>query len=201
MHHVNQGEAMTTRRLSTAITFTTLLAGLTLGSGSASAGEPVDPDTLQPPPPPGAECWSIGSGVRCETFFLVDVANEPGFELPCGTFYETIYDYRTGIRWYDTEGNLVKRLVHQDAEGTWSLSPTGAGPTVALSAHGGWGEVYPVPGDESSAVGKAYGNGWTIKDDNGGVIAHIAGLERDDEFHGVFRFESAFDAVCAALTG
>lgn len=182
-----------------AIAVATVLAGLTLTSGTASASSPVDPDTLQPPPPPGAECRAIGSGVRCDTFFLVDVVNEPGFELPCGTFYETIYDLRTGIRWYDTDGNLVKRLVHQDAEGTWSLSPTGAGPTVSVSAHGGWGEVYPVPGDETSAVGKAYGNGWTIKDEHGGVIAHIAGLERNDEFHGVFRFESTFDAVCAAL--
>ena len=177
-----------------------VLAAATVISASAAAGSDVDPATLQPPPPPGAECWAIGSGVRCDTVFLVDLVNEPAFDLPCGLVYETIYDDRTGIRWYDTDYRLVKRLVHQDAEGSWSLSPTGAGPTVHISAHGGWGEVYPVPGDESSAVGKGYGSGLTVKDDHGGVIAHIAGLERDDEFHGVFRFESAFDAICDALT-
>ena len=39
-----------------------------------------------------------------------------------------------------------------------------------------------------------------VKDDHGGVIAHIAGHEGGDEFHGLFRFDSAFDAICAALT-
>ena len=186
------------RKISTAIAG--LLAGLTVASPTASAGSSVDPGTLQPPPPPGAECQTIGQGVRCDTFFLVEFVNEPGFELPCGTFYETIHDMRTGIRWYDSDGRLVKRLVHQDAEGSWSLSPSGAGPTVVISAHGGWGEVYPVPGDESSAVGHASGNGLIIKDDRGGVIAHIAGHEGGDEFHGLFRFDSAFEEICAALT-
>jgi hypothetical protein len=185
---------------STAIAVGLLLAGLTVASPTASAGSAVDPDTLQPPPPPGAECQTIGSGVRCDTFFLVEHVNEPGVELPCGTVYETIHDMRNGIRWYDTDGRLVKRLVHQDAEGTWSLSPAGTGPTVVISAHGGWGEVYPVPGDDSSADGHASGNGLIIKDDHGGVIAHIAGHDDGNEFHGLFRFDSALDAICAALT-
>jgi hypothetical protein len=179
--------------------FTTVLA-----AGPAAAGPVVDPSTLQPEPPPGAVCRANGPWTICQTTFLVDVVNEPilGFDLPCGTVYETIYDLREGIRWY-LDGKLVKRFVSQNAEGTWSLTPTGAGPTVKISLHANWRDEYAVPGDESSALTTLHGSGFTASAPGAGVIAHIAGLDLPDGTHrGVFRIvEDAESAatLCSAL--
>ena len=181
------------------------LASLGLTAVPASAGPIVDPSTLQPPPPPGAECQAAGQWIICQTVFVIDSVNEPilDFALPCGTIYETIHDDRFGIRWYNADGELVKRFVSQDAQGTWSLSPTGVEPTVTITAHANWGEVYTVPGDESSFVGSLQGDAFTVRAPGYGVIAHIAGLELSDGSHrGDMRFIEDPDVaaeLCAAL--
>jgi hypothetical protein len=174
-------------------------------SAPAAAGPTVDPSTLEPAPPPGAVCRADGPWVICQTTFLLDLVNEPiaDFDLPCGTLYETIYDLREGIRWY-LDGKLVKRFVSQNAEGTWSLSPTGAGPAVTVALHANWRNEYAVPGDESSGPQTFHGSGFTIRAPGVGVIAHIAGLDLPDEPHrGVFRITDdpqVAAALCAALT-
>jgi hypothetical protein len=171
----------------------------------AAAGPVVDPSTLQPQPSPGAVCQADGPWTICQTTFLVDVVNEPilFLDLPCGTVYETISDLREGIRWY-LDGKLVKRFVSQNAEGTWSLSPTGAGPAVKISLHANWRDEYAVPGDESSALTTSHGSGFKVSAPGVGVIVHIAGLELPDgTHHGVFRVvEDAASAakLCDALT-
>ena len=171
----------------------------------AAAGPVVDRSTLQPQPPPGAVCRADGLWTICQTTFLVDMINEPipFLDLPCGTVYETISDLREGIRWY-LDGKLVKRFVSQNADGTWSLSPTGAGPAVKISLHASWRDEYVVPGDESSALTTFHGSGFTASAPGAGVIAHIAGLDLPDGTHrGVFRIvedaESAAN-LCDALT-
>lgn len=180
------------------------LAGLLWMAGPAAAGPLVDPSTLQPPPPPGAECRADGQWIICHTSLVLTPVNEPVAELPCGTVYETSTDVRRGIRWYNSDGKLVKRFVTQDLEGTWSLSPTGAGPTAKLSAHDNWRNVYAVPGDESSGPTTFHGNGITVQAPGFGVIVHIAGLDLPDGTHrGVARiFEDPEVAaeLCAALT-
>ena len=171
----------------------------------AAAGPVVDPGTLQPEPPPGAVCRADGPWTICQTVFLVDVVNEPiiDFGLPCGTLYETVYDLREGIRWY-LDGKLVKRFVSQNAEGTWSLSPTGDGPTVTIAFHANWRNEYAIPGDESSGPEALHGSGFSVRAPGVGVIAHVAGLELPDGTHrGVLRFiddPQVAAAVCAALT-
>jgi hypothetical protein len=171
----------------------------------AAAGPVVDPGTLQPEPPPGAVCRADGPWTICQTVFLVDVVNEPiiDFGLPCGTLYETVYDLREGIRWY-LDGKLVKRFVSQNAEGTWSLSPTGDGPTVTIAFHANWRNEYAIPGDESSGPEVLHGSGFSVRAPGVGVIAHVAGLELPDGTHrGVLRFiddPQVAAAVCAALT-
>ena len=88
--------------------------------------------------------------------------------------------------------------------GRWSLSPDGAGPFVSISAHGNWGEVYPVPGDLGSAVGNSQGAGIKASAPGFGVIVIIAGYESPDAFHGVARFPedpAVAQELCAALGG
>ena len=95
----------------------------------ASAGQPVDPSTLTPEPPPGAECRATGNGVICDTVFDASIPTPlPVAELPCGTLHETNSDLRDGVRWHDAEGRLLERQVTQQLRGTWSLSARHVGP-------------------------------------------------------------------------
>jgi hypothetical protein len=181
------------------------LAGLIWMAIPAAAGPVVDPSTLQPPPPPGAECRLDGAWIICHTSLVLNPVNDPVADLPCGTVYETSTDVRRGIRWYNSDGKLVKRFATQDLEGVLSLSPTGAGPTAKVTAHQNWRNVYAVPGDESSGPTIFHGTWITVQAPGFGVIVHIAGLELPDGIHhGVARsFEDPEVAaeLCAALTG
>ena len=166
-----------------------------------AAPNTVDPDTLTPPPPPGAQCKDTGNYVICQTVFEDPVANEPFLDLPCGTTYLTASDHREGIRWY-SGGLLVKRFFTQDAEGTLSLSPTGeAGPTVRFFAHENYRLYYSVPGEEASAIVTAHGlDIRVLVPGSGGLI--VAGTRSTEGTqHGVFRLEDqrVADALCEAL--
>jgi hypothetical protein len=176
------------------------LTAVIAASVPAAAGPIVDPNTLTPVPPPGALCRADGSWTICHTVFLEDIANEPSFELPCGTVYATSHDDRTGLRWY-ADGLLVKRQVFSHPTGSLSLSPTGDGTTVRFSGHRTWTDIYTVPGDEGSAVETFRGLDLHLFMPGGAV--QIAGLQLSEtEHHGVFRFPEspqAADALCAAL--
>jgi hypothetical protein len=166
----------------------------------AAAGQAVDPATLTPEPPPGATCSANGPRlVLCHTVFIEDFVNEPAGELPCGVIYETSHDPRTGLRWYE-DGLLVRRQVFSDYGGTWSLSPTGDEPTVRIEGHTNWVDTYAIPGDEDSASTVVRGLGFRAFVPGG--VVQVAGLERPDAAHGVFRFPddpAAAEALCAAL--
>jgi hypothetical protein len=172
----------------------------------ASGAQAVDPNSLIPVPPAGADCSADGQWIICHTSLSFAPVNEPsGDVLPCGAVYQTGTDERRGIRWYNSDRLLAKRFVTQDVDFTWSLSPTGAGPLVTLSAHNNWRNVYAVPGsDADTGPQLTHGNELTISQAGGGVIAHIAGLDGNDDTHrGVFRFfddPAVLASLCAALT-
>ncbi len=194
-----------------------LSAALLLGAAPAAlAGASVpDPGVLVPPPPPGAECQLNGPWTVCRSGISIEPINEPAFDLPCGTVYQTSVDVRSVTRWY-SDNKLVRRHVYQRAEGTWSLSSIGADPRVTFIANANWGEVYTVPGDLSSNVGHQRGTDLLAKSPDGGIVAHISGqthLDRQgvEQFDGMFRWidgpvdaavaEAVADALCEALGG
>ena len=189
-----------------------MLATLLLACGAAlAAPKSVDPDTLTSPPPPGAECKDTGNFILCQTFFdEPSLVNEPVFELSCGTVYETSNAHREGIRWYSKEGLLLRRFVTEDVQGTWSLSPTGEGPTVRFFAHDNWTDVYTTPGDEESVSTTYHGDSFTAMAPGYGVLFHIAGIDLPNGTHhgagGAFFIDDegnvdpeADAALCAAL--
>jgi hypothetical protein len=150
------------RRIIVALMLAMVGAAVTAGAALA-APRTIDPNTLTPPPPPGAECNQTGNYIICQTFFdEPSLVNEPAFELSCGTVYETSNVHREGIRWYSAEGLLLKRFVREDAQGTLSLSATGEGPTVRFFAHDNWTDIYTTPGDEESASTTYHGVGLRI---------------------------------------
>jgi hypothetical protein len=197
--------AMMTVRKALARIVLLALAGVLLIAAPASAGPTVDPSTLTPPPPPGAECRLDGQWIICQTSLVIDRVNEPTeVVLPCGQPYETSHDVRRGIRFYNTEGLLVKRFAIADVQGTWSLSPTGEGPTVDVRANANWWIVLAVPGDESTGELTQHGNEFTVSSPGSGVLVHIAGLDLPEGDHrGLFRVEvdpQVAAELCAALT-
>jgi hypothetical protein len=172
------------------------------GTATVAAAD-VDPSTLTPPPPPGANCHTTGPDrVVCDTILNADLENVPDFELPCGTLYLTGTDYREGFRFYE-DGLMVRRHVTADFRVTASLSPTGGEPTIRLFAHLNWWSVWPVPGgdDDDALVTET---GMSLKATGPGLGADflIAGRFLPDGEH-TGRFTAFSDesmvALCAAL--
>lgn len=177
------------------------------GPGVASADQPVDPSTLVPEPPPGSSCQATGAGVTCKTTFDASLQNEPVFSLSCGQLYETSNDVRRGTRWY-VDGRLVRRLVFQNADGRWSLSPTGAEPTVRWTAQTSW-ENRNIDADAPEETWPTTVHGMTFKvtASHGRPIFQLTGLERPDGSHSGHGDWAQFEspevdaAICDALTG
>jgi hypothetical protein len=174
----------------------------------AAASKAVDPSALKPPPAlvgATAECQADGQWIICHTLLDLSDADAPVLDLPCGTVYETASDIRHGIRWYNaSDSMLVKRHVRQDVDGTWTLSPSGGGATVSVTAHGRfYDSQYAIPGDVESGVGADQGE-FTVSAPGFGVIAHIAGRDATDDPHrGVFvppEDPAVAAQLCAALT-
>lgn len=195
------GRTPPNRRLLSVVT----VAVLALAAPAALAGTPaVDPSSLKPAPPLGASCRLDGQFVICHTQLHETFENEPAFDLPCGTVYETSRDDRAGTRWY-SNGLLVRRRVTAVLSGFWTHSPTGGGPRVAISAHWNWWATPAVPGGELDTEAlTTHGNEFVAKAPDGDVIAHISGLELPDGSHrGALRFlddPAIAAAVCDALT-
>jgi hypothetical protein len=143
------------RRLRIAITTACIALGAIVPA--ARAGSPVDGTILTPPVLPGTPCTANGRWVRCDTSNVTTYVNSPGFELPCGLFYETATDDRHATRWYE-DGLLVKRSVQAQYRGTLSLSPTGAGPTVTVHGDWNWWIRFPDPGNEATQELTSHGN-------------------------------------------
>jgi hypothetical protein len=134
-----------------AIAALTSLGGATI----TTAHTLVDPTTLTPPLRSFRICYEDGPWVKCDTsgaggYENQEIFDGPAFGLPCGTIYETETDTAHATRWYDENLLLVERDAQQHITGTWSLSPTGSGPTVAFAADNSWHETFLVPGDLSS---------------------------------------------------
>jgi hypothetical protein len=160
-----------------------VIAALTNVAG-VSARTPVDPTSLTPPLKPFRVCWQLGPNVQCDT--SGDVVNpwEATDELPCGQLYRTSHDVSNSTRWYQN-GLIVRRAVQERDRGSWSLSPTGSGPTVEFSVDSSWDEHFAIPGDIDSAIRDV--RGISLQSPQLGPDLKEAGLYlgADDMSHGI----------------
>ena len=189
---------MRLRRLLLAVAIATLtsLGGATI----TSAHTLVDPTTLTPPLLPFRVCYEDGPWVKCDTSGTDTIENEPIFDLGCGTIYETSTAISHATRWY-VDGLLVERNATQSVRGTWSLSPTRAGPTVDIAANSGWHETFLVPGDLSSDSEVAHRNFVRISGMGADMrdVGHY--LFPEGTHHGLFTFtDEAIARLCGLLT-
>jgi hypothetical protein len=159
------------------------ISSLGMASG-VSARTPVDPTSLTPPLKPFRVCWELGPYVQCDTSGVSTTANEIADELPCGQVYQSVTEISNSTRWYQ-DGLIVRRALQERGRGSWTLSPTGAGPIVEFSFSFSWDEHFTTPGDITSAVADVRGN--TLQVPALGAALHESGLwiAADEIMHGI----------------
>ena len=184
-----------------------------------SAGQFVDPSTLNPPIPPefNPECKAVGFGTLCTVDFVETHAPE-ATDLICGSgpdsFAVVSSDTRTvtGRRYYDQNGDLTQRHFRQVLVGTFTNPSTGASLDYAESTtivHD-----LSVPGDLSTGTETFTGSvrlsepqggtvlidaGRSVIDVSDGTILFEAGQHPFDAFY-VFGDTSALQPICDALS-
>ena len=128
-----------------------------------AATEPVDPNTLTPPPPAAfnPSCERIGANIVCELAFSdPPIVGEPS-DLHCDGDQILISQTRAvvGRRIYDIDGNLLKRHFREDFTGSFT-NPT-SGQTVSWVSHATVIHTLASPGD--IATGQTTSSGLSIR--------------------------------------
>ena len=131
------------------------LATFTLASaGPAAAGQPVT-QTLTPPPPSFETCKTVGTGFICEgARTLTYGPDDAGITCGTGAGAVDILDQGThnqhAIRFYNTDGNLTKRVIYDQYFSQFSNPLTGA--AIPYTQHNTTTDILAVPGDFTSAT-------------------------------------------------
>jgi hypothetical protein len=126
----------------------------------AHAGGPTPPPTLTPAPADYYTCTTNGSGTYCSGQTVVPYGPDPtGLFCGSGDSAFEVLDQAVRVidaeRWYDRDGNLVKRKRVFTFEDATLSSPTGA--QVGYVQRDIQTDVYDVPGDDT--LGTTYANG------------------------------------------
>jgi hypothetical protein len=207
---------MTVRRFSRLILAVTGGLVLTVAlAAPASARTPVDPTTLNPPPPAALNpvCFVDGSQIRCDVAFSdPDVVDAPSGIICDGTeLLDSHSRSVVGKRFYDADGNLLQRHFRESLDGTFRNPDTGR---VALwTQHDTVISNLAVPGDTSTGTESVSGldsrvwlpGGSTILTDAGRVVVDVATDElikasAHHPFGAYFSGDpSALAPLCAAL--
>jgi hypothetical protein len=141
--------------------------GLLVLTASATAGPPVTP-TLNPPPLDFYTCNTVGNGTICHGSRTLTV-DPYDTEIVCGSGASAFDIWDQGIavdqvatRYYDADGNLTRRVVHEDwRPGQFSNPLTGA--VVPYRQTSNIVDVLAVPGDFGSATETQTGqNNFTV---------------------------------------
>jgi len=131
------------------------LAAFMLASAApAAAGQPVT-QPLTPPPPSFETCKTVGTGFICEgARTLTYGPDDTGIACGSGAGAFDILDQGThnqhAIRYYNTAGDLTKRVIYDQYFSQFSNPLTGA--AVPYTQHNTITDVLAVPGDFTSAT-------------------------------------------------
>jgi len=152
-----------------------LTAALIAAAGSASAE--VD---LNPPPPSWYTCKPSGSGTICHGtmsfghFAQSDGTCPQGFDL-----LENGHKDELGARYYDRDGDLIKRVLHDRFPEAHPLnviynSQTGA--SVPYNAYLTETDTFGTPGDFDTMTARLIGDLYTVTAPGEGLLAHDVGV-------------------------
>ena len=189
--------------------------GLVMAGGAVASAQPPTEVTLNPAPPDSYTCTPIGNGTRC----LLDVTTTGIVEdsgIVCGTgadAFEIVDSASRRVkaeRWYDREGNLVKRVRANLFSDSRLTNPV-TGVFVTYDQHDIDTDLFAVPGDLGSAttysnehliaIAPGYGTvlvntGRSVYGSDGSVISQTGRRDLDAYFGGD---ASVVMSLCAAL--
>lgn len=150
-------------------------AGLAATAVPAAAGT-----SLNPPPPSWYTCQATGSGTVCHG--TMSFEHFAGFDGTCPqgfSILENAHKDETAARYYDRDGNLTRRVLHD-------IYPVGNPLNVLYNSQTGKSVPYTtdvtetddlaVPGDFSSATARTTGNLYTVTLPGGGLLVHDVGV-------------------------
>ncbi|WP_328522214.1 hypothetical protein [Kribbella sp. NBC_00359] len=120
----------------------------------ASAAPPATP-TLTPAPPDFLTCKAVGAGTICQgTRTLTITSEDTGITCGSGSSAFTILDSSTldqrAVRYYDTNGNLTRRIIHDHYRGQW-FNP-GSGREAPYIQNNNTIDDLAIPGDFTSST-------------------------------------------------
>jgi hypothetical protein len=182
---------------------------------TASAGQSIDPSTLNPVPPAGYSCQVDGANIICRRSVSPAPYGPSDNQLFCGTGANAFDTYDSGVesqrsvRYYDQNGNVVRRVIVFDVDGQWSNALTGV--SVPYEQHQITTDVLAVPGDFSSATETTTGvnrfvlphEGELLLDNGRVTTAPDGSVEFASAQHDILSFvmgdTSAFQKLCSAL--
>jgi hypothetical protein len=149
-------------------------AGLIAAAAPAAAAT-----SLNPAPPSWYTCKPTGSGTICHG--TMSFEHFAGFDGTCPQGFNILengYKDETGTRYYDRDGNLTRRVLHD-------IYPVGNPLNVLYNSQTGTSVPYrtdvtetddlAVPGDFGSATSRFTGNGYTVTLPGGGLLVHDVG--------------------------
>jgi hypothetical protein len=124
--------------------------------GSAFAGQPVDPSTLNPPPPSFEACHAVGNGTTCQGSRTLPPYGPDDTGLVCGSgptafdIFDSGVESQVARRDYDRNNNLVRRFIQETFVS--QFSNVVAGTAVPYKQNNTIVDVLAVPGDFRTAT-------------------------------------------------
>lgn len=176
----------------------------------------VDPNTLNPAPPDffNATCYTQGRGITCDLAFSdPPIVDEPG-GIACGGTELRYSQERSvvGKRFYDANGDLLRRHFREDMAGSLYHPITGA--TLDFAQSNTILHDLGTPGIVASGVSRIVGlgfkvtepggravlvdAGWVAIDESVGEVVDWAGPHRLDDYF-VRGDADALEAICDAM--
>jgi hypothetical protein len=170
---------------------------------SASAGQSIDPLTLNPPAFPPYTCMATGSGAICEKDLPPAPYGPSDNQLYCGTGANAFDTFDSGIqsesvvRYYDANLNVVRREIHLNDDGQWSNANTGASVPYLTRWH--ITDIPVVPGDLSSFTETVTGRNSFVLPHDGAIALDNGRLTTDP--NGDVTFASGRHDILAYVMG
>ena len=192
-----------------------ILAALVIAA-PVSARQPVV-QQLNPQPPDYYTCTPLGNGTICHALISDSYGPDPaGITCQGATGPFEVFDQATHVvdatRWYDSDGNIVKRIRVHTFPGARLSNPV-SGRSVSYSQRDRDEEIFAIPGDLDSATTYSTGSLLAVVPGSGAILVDrgravftademlkLVG-RRDVSNYFVNGDASGIAALCAALDG
>ena len=156
---------------------------LVTATSALADGQPLGPSELaelNPPPPDWYTCYATGSGTICHGKMTFE--NYGGYDGTCPQGFDILensYKEETATRYYNRDGYLVKRVLHDvysvgDPRNILYNSQTGK--SVPYRTVGTETDDFAVPGDFDSITARITGNLYTVTLPGGRLLVHDVGV-------------------------